>query len=213
MGRPMAPVMAPYLTDTLRPVLHARPEAAALMYTVQTGDSISGVSQSKCGTPADWTGIYAASRKLHLTARNANYLDVGQQLAIQCYQEPRMAGRAWTPPPPPAPVYVPPVEAAPVSVAAVQNTYQAPQRVASATYSGSGSMEQCIIARESGGNAQAVNASSGAGGLYQFLPSTWASLGHSGLPENAPVAEQNQAFRQEVAQDGGYSAWTPYDGC
>lgn len=38
-----------------------------------------------------------------------------------------------------------------------------------------------MIARESGGNAQAVNPASGAGGLYQFLPGTWQSLGYSGL--------------------------------
>jgi hypothetical protein len=48
--------------------------------------------------------------------------------------------------------------------------------------------------------------------LYGFLPSIWQSLGHSGLPENASVAEQNQAFAQEYAQSGG-SAWSAYDGC
>jgi hypothetical protein len=57
-----------------------------------------------------------------------------------------------------------------------------------------------------------VNPSSGAGGLYQFLPSTWAALGHSGSPQNASVAEQNQAFQQEYAQSGT-AAWAPYDGC
>ena len=57
-----------------------------------------------------------------------------------------------------------------------------------------------------------MNPSSGAGGLYGFLPSTWQALGHSGLPENASVAEQNAAFAQEYAQ-GGTSAWAPYDGC
>jgi soluble lytic murein transglycosylase-like protein len=72
--------------------------------------------------------------------------------------------------------------------------------------------QACVIQRESGGNPAAVNPSSGAGGLYQFLPSTWAALGHSGLPENASVAEQNQAFQQEFAQSGT-SAWAPYDGC
>ena len=75
-----------------------------------------------------------------------------------------------------------------------------------------GSFQHCVIARESGGNASAVNPVSGAGGLYQFLPSTWAALGHSGLPENASVAEQNQAFQQQYAQSGG-SAWPPSDGC
>jgi hypothetical protein len=81
-----------------------------------------------------------------------------------------------------------------------------------ASYSGSGGFQSCVIQRESGGNASAVNASSGAGGLYGFLPSTWQSLGHSGLPENASVAEQNAAFAQEYAQSGG-SAWSAYDGC
>jgi hypothetical protein len=87
-----------------------------------------------------------------------------------------------------------------------------PASTSTATYSGSGSYQQCVIAAESGGNASAVNPSSGAGGLYQFLPSTWAALGHSGLPENASVAEQNQAFQQEFAQSGT-SAWAPFDGC
>ena len=81
------------------------------------------------------------------------------------------------------------------------------------SYSGaSGSFQSCVIQRESGGNASAVNGSSGAGGLYGFLPSTWQSLGHSGLPENASVAEQNAAFAQEYAQSGG-AAWSAYDGC
>jgi resuscitation-promoting factor RpfC len=70
----------------------------------------------------------------------------------------------------------------------------------------------CIISRESGGNPRAVNPYSGAGGLFQFLPSTWRSLGFSGLPEYAPVATQWAAFDKEVAL-AGYSAWTPYDGC
>jgi hypothetical protein len=81
-----------------------------------------------------------------------------------------------------------------------------------ASYSGGSGFQACVIARESGGNASAVNASSGAGGLYGFLPSTWAALGHSGLPENASVAEQNAAFAQQYAQSGT-AAWSAYDGC
>ncbi len=87
-----------------------------------------------------------------------------------------------------------------------------PASTLTATYSGGSGYQARVIAAESGGNASAVNPSSGAGGLYQFLPSTWAALGHSGLPQNASVAEQNQAFQQEYAQSGG-SAWSPYDGC
>jgi len=69
-----------------------------------------------------------------------------------------------------------------------------------------------IVMCESGGNYSAVNASSGAGGAYQFLPSTWQSLGFSGLPENASPATQDAAFAKEYAQSGT-SAWSPYDGC
>ena len=74
-----------------------------------------------------------------------------------------------------------------------------------------GSIEQCIISRESGGNPRAVNPASGAGGIYQFLPSTWASLGYSGLPENAPAWEQKQAFDKLYAQAGA-GPWSS-DGC
>jgi hypothetical protein len=43
------------------------------------------------------------------------------------------------------------------------------------------------------------------------MPSTWASLGYSGLPQDAPVAVQNAAFRQLYAQDGS-APWSS-DGC
>jgi len=68
-----------------------------------------------------------------------------------------------------------------------------------------------VIAHESGGDPAAVNPSSGAGGLYQFLPSTWAGLGLPGLPQNASVAEQNQAFATLYAQSGA-APWAG-DGC
>lgn len=74
-----------------------------------------------------------------------------------------------------------------------------------------GSYQSCVIARESGGNPRAVNPVSGAGGLYQFIPSTWHSLGYGGLPENASVAVQTQAFERLYAEVGR-SAWSS-DGC
>lgn len=76
--------------------------------------------------------------------------------------------------------------------------------------SGSG-YEGCVIQHESGGNPHAVNSSSGAGGLYQFLPSTWQSLGYSGSPQNAPVSQQNAAF-QKLHSQMGSSPWIT-DGC
>jgi hypothetical protein len=75
-----------------------------------------------------------------------------------------------------------------------------------------GSFQQCVIARESGGNAQVMN-STGHYGLYQFSASTWAAYG--GNPAdfgNASAAEQNQVFANAIAA-GGQSNWAPYDGC
>ena len=69
----------------------------------------------------------------------------------------------------------------------------------------------CIIQRESGGNPHAVNPSSGAGGLFQFMPSTWASLGYYGAPQNASVATQYGAF-QKLYAEMGTSPWAG-DGC
>jgi resuscitation-promoting factor RpfC len=70
----------------------------------------------------------------------------------------------------------------------------------------------CVIARESGGNPRAVNPVSGAGGLYQFLPSTWRTLGFGGLPEYAAVATQDAEFVRAY-ELWGPSPWRPYDGC
>lgn len=103
--------------------------------------------------------------------------------------------------------------AAPVQQAvAVQASVQQAQAPAPQKVSAGGSYQQCVISRESGGNPSVVNASSGAGGLYQFLPSTWAALGYSGSPQNASVATQNAAFAQAYAK-WGTQPWSPSDGC
>jgi soluble lytic murein transglycosylase-like protein len=76
--------------------------------------------------------------------------------------------------------------------------------------------ESCVISRESGGNPRAVNPYSGAGGLFQFLPSTWAGLGYAGAypggAQTAPVGVQEDAFTKLYAE-AGTSPWGPYDGC
>ena len=100
-------------------------------------------------------------------------------------------------------------QAALVRTAPVQ---AAPKAAAAATYSGSGSFQSCVIARESGGNSQVMN-SSGHYGLYQFSSGTWSAYG--GNPAdfgNASVGEQNQVFNNAIAA-GGQSNWAPYDGC
>jgi peptidoglycan hydrolase CwlO-like protein len=63
-----------------------------------------------------------------------------------------------------------------------------------------------IVMCESGGNYSALNASSGAGGAYQILPSTWQLYGGQGEPQNAPKAEQDR-IASEIWADSGPSAW------
>jgi hypothetical protein len=64
----------------------------------------------------------------------------------------------------------------------------------------------CIRQAESSGNYSAVNSSSGAGGAYQFMPSTWRGLGGSGLPQDAPPAVQD-AMALKAFQEDGWSPW------
>jgi hypothetical protein len=68
------------------------------------------------------------------------------------------------------------------------------------------SIPSYIVMCESGGNYGAINASSGAGGAYQILPSTWELYGGQGEPQNAPKAEQDQ-IAAEIWADSGGSAW------
>ena len=167
---------------------------------VRSGDSLSTLARRYYHHAEWWPRIWWANR--HQVA-NPNTIRAGEAFTIPVPRAPRpstVAGALHAippaPPPPPAPVQ----QAAPVASSGTVGT------------GGMSAFQACVIQRESGGNPSAVNPSSGAGGLYQFLPSTWAALGHSGLPENASVAEQNQAFQQEYAQSGT-SAWSPYDGC
>src|SRR6201999_298823 len=63
-----------------------------------------------------------------------------------------------------------------------------------------------IVMCESGGNYGAINPSSGAGGAYQILPSTWELYGGQGEPQNAPKAEQDR-IAAEIWADSGSGAW------
>jgi septal ring factor EnvC (AmiA/AmiB activator) len=63
-----------------------------------------------------------------------------------------------------------------------------------------------IVMCESGGNYGAVNPSSGAGGAYQVLPSTWELYGGQGAPQEASKAEQDR-IAGEIWADSGPSAW------
>jgi resuscitation-promoting factor RpfC len=174
-------------------------------YTVKSGDTLASIAKHEYGSADRWPALWWVNRS---KIKNPNMISVGQRLKLSAWH-PRLGWLTRA-----AMGAVP--AAAPVSepVTSVTDPASGPAAApAQSSYSAaSGSFQQCVIQAESGGDPSAVNASSGAGGLYGFLPSTWQALGHSGLPENASVAEQNQAFQQEYAQSGG-SAWSAYDGC
>ena len=53
---------------------------------------------------------------------------------------------------------------------------------------------------ESGGNYGAVNPSSGAGGAYQILPSTWALYGGQGAPAGRPQGRTGPDRRRNLGR-------------
>ena len=63
-----------------------------------------------------------------------------------------------------------------------------------------------IVMCESGGNYSALNPSSGAGGAYQILPSTWKTYGGEGLPHEASKEEQDR-IAGLIYADSGTSPW------
>ncbi len=71
---------------------------------------------------------------------------------------------------------------------------------------GEWAIPESIVLCESGGNWDAVNPSSGAGGAYQILPSTWELYGGEGLPQDASPAEQS-ATAAQIWADSGQAAW------
>jgi septal ring factor EnvC (AmiA/AmiB activator) len=68
------------------------------------------------------------------------------------------------------------------------------------------SIPSYIVMCESGGDYGALNASSGAGGAYQILPSTWDLYGGQGEPQDAPKEEQDR-IAAEIWADSGGGAW------
>jgi hypothetical protein len=61
-----------------------------------------------------------------------------------------------------------------------------------------GSFQQCVISKESGGDAQVMNGS-GHYGLYQFSYSSWAAAGGSPADfGNASAAEQTAGVRRSL---------------
>jgi soluble lytic murein transglycosylase-like protein len=61
---------------------------------------------------------------------------------------------------------------------------------------------EAIAACESGGDPAAVGGGGAYRGKYQFSPETWASVGGSGDPVDAPEAEQDRRAAMLYERDG-----------
>jgi len=175
--------------------------ATATKYTVKPGDTLSEIAKRVYHDDRFWTAIYWANHR-HL--RYANQITAGQVLTV-----PAKPAKA-----PAAPKTLGPAPATVTTADVATGTAQQQSSSTTSTVSTSGdsAFQACVIQRESGGNAQVMNAS-GHYGLYQFSASTWAAYG--GNPADfghASVAEQNQVFDNAIAA-GGQSNWSLYDGC
>ena len=113
---------------------------------------------------------------------------------------------------PPAPTPAAPVAATPATSTSASSTHAvAAPSTGGGGYSSTGgggySIPSGIVQCESGGNWHAVNPSSGAGGAYQIMPSTWQAYGGSGLPQDASPAEQS-AIASKIWATSGPGAWS-----
>jgi hypothetical protein len=212
------------------PAVHSA--AARSTYIVRSGDSLSRISARFCGTAADFPSLAAASG-----IANPNLIFPGQSVTLNCHAPvpaPAPAAPAHTTAHArPAHDHTRPARHAHHDGHGDDHTrpagrHKAPGRHARhseprharqpshVSTEGMAAFESCVISRESGGNPRAVNPSSGAGGLFQFLPSTWAGLGYAsaypGGAQTAPVSVQEAAFAKLYAE-AGTSPWAPYDGC
>ena len=182
---------------------HTAIPAQPASYTVRSGDSLSSIAGKVYHKQDAWPVLYWANRgKIHW----ANIIGEGQVLKVPAMPA-KIPAAPWLLGPAPAPAPAPAPVAAPAPV-------QATSAVSGGSYSGgaSSSFEAGVIARESGGNSQVMNAS-GHYGLYQFSESTWVAYGGSAASfGHASAAEQHQVFSNAVAR-GGQSNWSPYDGC
>jgi transglycosylase-like protein/LysM domain-containing protein len=233
------PPQEPAVLPDIQHVAMAALSAPAGTYTVQPGDTLSGIAGRVWDNPAGWTEIYGQNRQV--IGGDPNLILAGERLtvgaefpsrpvqAVPAQSVPRLQGTYGHP------YYCgdgdgdgfdmpcwklrrhdAPGRASASPQAPVQG-YQAPAApvqapVRAVSYTGSGGFQSCVIARESGGNSQVMN-SSGHYGLYQFAAGTWAAAGgNPGDFGHASVAEQNQVFASAYAK-WGTQPWAGYDGC
>jgi LysM repeat protein len=169
-------------------------------YVVKPGDTLASIAKHLYFNSDYWTVLYWAN---HSQIKYANAINAGQVLSVPAKPSKIPSGPEALAASPAPTGY---------SSASTPTTTTAPAQTESSSTGTGSSFQACVIAAESGGNAQVMSAG-GYYGLYQFSAATWAAYG--GNPADwghASVAEQNQVFENAIAA-GGASNWAPYDGC
>jgi LysM repeat protein len=202
----VAGIAHPLAIDRAKATASAHKTVAALpaRYKVRSGDTLSTIARHLYGKSADWPALYWRNQK---RIKWADEIAAGLVLRVPAKPAkdpatPAHLHPAAAPAPATAAVTVPPQAASSAPGAAT---------TVSGGYPG-GAFGACVVAAESGGDPQIMNAT-GHYGLYQFSEATWVAYG--GNPADfghATIAEQNQVFANALAA-GGQDNWAPYDGC
>lgn len=183
-----------------------RVATAQTQYIVHKGDTLSKIAKKFYGHANRWPALWWTN---HKKVHNPNNLLVGEKLTLNTWHpnDPQLMVKAMRHIPKPKVIHY---VAHHSSIVGDSHSSAAP--TVTVGYSGGSSFRSCVLRAESGGNYSAYNPSSGAGGAYQFLQSTWTALGFPGSPQSASPAMQDAAFNKAYAQSGT-SPWAPYDGC
>ena len=146
----------------------------------------------------------AAQRALLATANG----ELGRLVAAEQARRDAEAARAVSVRQPQVAAAVPPTTAAPaprpgsVTTAPPAPTTTAPKKPAPESSASIDETFACIRQLESGNNYKSPG-----GGAYQFLDSTWHSLGYTGSAQDHPPAVQDEAARRLLARDG-WDQWS-----
>lgn len=182
---PLAPHTAPVPAPVAAP--------AAVVVVVQAGQTLTSIAAAE--HLSSWHVLYEANAA-HVADPDVIY--PGERLALHGHETPMVGSYRLLAAAQPVADYQP-----------------GPSLPAAVPVSTGGGYEECVITHESGGDPQVVNQASGAGGLVQFLPSTWATTPwgsqYPGGAQTAPASIQLEAFQWEYARDGT-APWVT-DGC
>jgi septal ring factor EnvC (AmiA/AmiB activator) len=169
----------------------------------QVADALAAVRQAKAEQDAYNARVAAAREEIAAVraaaAQRAAELEAARQEEAAAIDALQSNVAAWE-------GQVADIQAAQAAAAEEAAAAEASPQETVASWVGDWAIPEAIVMCESGGNFNAVNPSSGAGGAYQILPSTWELYGGSGAPQNASPAEQSDIAAQ-IWADSGPSAW------